>query len=468
MIPNLAHPYKHPYKITKVPSTKKTLWSPDSWQHYPAKQQAIYEDKQALAEVLKQLRRKSPLVFINEIEELKRNLSEAQQGGSFLIQAGDCAERFIDCHAAALLSKLSILTQVSTLLCQGLQKKAIRVGRMAGQYAKPRSTDMELFEGRTIPSFRGDSIHSFNPKFEDRQPDPKRLLQAYQHSAWSTNFIRSLTSDQIKHMYQRPQWRLDSFKTNWSTSDYNSLESTVLQSLQLAAMFDDERSTLGHKTPFYTSHEGLLLPFEQAMTRHIKSSDQHEGGFYNVSAHMLWIGDRTRDLEGAHTEYFRGISNPIGIKIGPNFDPFDITLLLKKLNPANKLGKIILIPRFGADKVADLLPKLILAVQQSRQIVLWSCDPMHGNSAFSALGRKTRVLEKITEELRHTQAIHRRFSTYLGGLHLELTGEDVTECLGGSENINEDELEKSYETYCDPRLNYSQSLELAFHFMRNL
>lgn len=385
-------------------------WSPTSWKKLPAKHQPIYEDQELLKNTLQQLNQLPHLVGLREIQELKSRIASAQQGQEFLLQGGDCAEKFEDCHIEGITSKINIMLQLSEILRRGLKKPIISVGRIAGQYAKPRSNEFERVLGENIPSFKGDSVNSFEANIRARRADPQRLLLSYQHSARSLNWIRNLSTKK-----------------------------------------------------FYTSHEGLLLPLESALTHQLADKNI----YLNMSAHMLWLGDRTRDVDGAHVEYFRGIENPIGIKLGPSITADELLLLIDKLNPCNETGKITLITRLGEHKVQTLLPSLIQAVQSQSFKVLWSCDPMHGNLSITEHGIKTRRFDSILNEMLTTFHIHKNEGSILGGVHFELTGDNVTECIGGAEKITADDLSKHYDSYCDPRLNYHQSLEIAFEIAKN-
>ena len=435
----------------------KRLWSPESWQEKPIAQQPCYDDIKHLEAVLTKLQALPPLVFSGEVDQLREQLARAGRGEVFILQGGDCAERFVDCNRTAIESKLKILLQMSVVLCYGLKKPVIRIGRIAGQYAKPRSNTVETVDGVDIPVYRGDIINGFKADLASRRPDPERILQAYHHSAATLNYIRALTKGGFADLHFPHHWDMDFINSAQVNLDYQK----VLDNIRSAIAFME---SLGSKTEnlssveFYTSHEGLLLPVEQAHTFLDETNGQH----YNLGAHMLWIGDRTRRLDGAHIEYFRGVANPVGIKVGPSADPSEIAQTLKILNPERHEGKLMLITRYGQGRVDAHLPELIRAVQASGIPVTWSCDPMHGNGSKSPSGLKTRDFQAILSELTETFAIHRAHSTVIGGIHFELTGDNVTECLGGSAGITDEHLTSNYETYCDPRLNYSQSLEMAF------
>ena len=406
---------------------------------------------------MEKIRVSPPLVFEGEIDSLKAELAAASLGKKFVLQGGDCAERFQDCNQKMITNKVNILLQMSVILCYGTRKPVIRVGRIAGQYAKPRSNELEEVNGQSLLVYRGDNVNSFEPHTSLRQPDPTRLFQGYQLSALTLNFIRALSSGGFADLHHPDNWNL-SFVSK-SPQWYRYKE--VVQNIKNAITFME---TIGYRdsflagVDFYTSHEGLILSFEEALTR----QSTRNGKFYNLGAHMLWIGDRTRQLDGAHVEFFRGIANPLGIKVGPDADPQELVEVIETLNPHLELGRITLITRFGAGKVAAHLPDHIRAVSSAKLPVCWSCDPMHGNAIKTKNNIKTRDFDAILQELKETFACHKDMGTNLGGVHFELTGDDVTECTGGSEGITTADLSKSYQTYCDPRLNYSQSLELAF------
>ncbi len=433
-------------------------WTPASWRTKPIKQQPNYASATALGDVLNVIRTYPPLVFAGEVDNLKRQLADAAAGKRFLLQGGDCAERFQDCTPEAITSKLKILLQMSVVLCYGARQPVVRVGRIAGQYAKPRSSDLETVDGVTLPVFRGDNINSFEADVERRKPDPQRLLTSYHTASMTLNYVRAMITGGFADLHHPENWNLSFFDKSTHRTRYEQ----VVANIQDAVAFMDslggvKEEKLG-SIDFFTSHEGLLLGFEEAMTRLVPGKDR----YYNLGAHMLWIGDRTRELTGAHVEYFRGIANPIGIKWGPSADVKEMVELIGALNPSNEPGRVTIITRFGHDKVEECLPPAIEAVRQARRSVLWSSDPMHGNVIKTKANIKTRDFGSILTELRQCFTIHQRLKSRLGGVHFELTGEDVTECTGGSEGIGEADLVRNYETFCDPRLNYSQSLEMAF------
>ena len=436
---------------------KHQEWSVDSWKKFPAKQQPNYPDEGQLDEILSKVGAYPPLVFSGEIESLKSQLAEASEGRRFLLQGGDCAERFVDCNTESITRKLKIILQMSVVLCYGARKPVIRVGRIAGQFAKPRSNDQETVDGQEIPVFRGDNINSFDPDPEARKPDPQRLLKSYHTSALTLNYIRALTKGGFADLHHPHNWDVDFI----SNGDKNPKYLEIVDNIQSAITFMESLGTREQNlkgVEFYTSHEGLMLPYEEAQTKY----DPIQGGYYNLGAHFLWIGDRTRQLDGAHVEYFRGIQNPIGLKVGPSASPPDILALVKALNPHNEPGRITLISRFGEGTVANHLPDFIEAMQSDNQKVLWSVDPMHGNAIKTKNNIKTRDFNAILSEIKESAAVHRQAGSHLGGVHFELTGDDVTECIGGAANITREQLSQNYQSYCDPRLNYSQSLEMAF------
>ena len=430
-------------------------WTPESWRKLPIKQQPVYESEDKLNAVLGEVKKLPPLVFVGEVERLKQQLAKAGNGESFVLQGGDCAERFQDCNREAITRKLKIMLQMSVVLCYGLRKPIIRIGRIAGQYAKPRSSDMENVDGKDIPVYRGDIINSFEANAEARKPDPQRIKQAYFHSIATLNYIRALTKGGFADLHHPQSWDLKFVSNAPKKIEYER----IVHNIQDAIVFMESLGSREEKlssVEFYTSHEGLLLPLEEAMTQYLPEYDAH----YNLGAHTLWIGDRTRQLDGAHIEYFRGIANPLGLKVGPSSDPRDIIAICQALNPKKDKGKINLISRYGNGKAGKHLPQLIEAMKDTP--VVWSIDPMHGNAIKTESGTKTRSFDDILGEVKEGLSIHKTAGSKLGGIHFELTGDDVTECIGGSAGITAEQLSTHYETYCDPRLNYSQSLEMAF------
>ena len=437
---------------------KATNWTPDSWRSKPIQQQPKYENPSELGQTLGTIRSYPPLVFVGEVENLRRQLAEAASGRRFVLQGGDCAERFQDCTPEAITSKLKILLQMSVVLSYGARQPVIRIGRIAGQYAKPRSSDSETVNGVSMPVFRGDNINAFDPDLQGRRPDPKRLLQSYYAASMTLNYVRAMITGGFADLHHPEHWNLSFVSKSSHRQRYEQVVANIRDAVAFMESFGGVREETLGTVDFFTSHEGLLLGFEEAMTRHVS----HFGRHYNLGAHMLWIGDRTRALDGAHVEYCRGIANPIGIKWGPSADPQEMVEIIKTLDPGNEPGRITIITRFGAGRVEASLPAAIEAVRRAGLNVLWSSDPMHGNVIKTKQDVKTRDFDAILSELRACFQWHRKLGSRLGGVHFELTGEDVTECTGGSEGIGEADLSRNYETFCDPRLNYSQSLEMAF------
>lgn len=436
----------------------RKAWSPSSWKAYRILQQPVYPDPQARAQVLAKIGSYPPLVSAGEIERLKANFARAAEGRAFILQGGDCAERFIDCTDRMISNRLKILLQMSVILTYGIRMPIIKIGRIAGQYAKPRSNAYELLDGVEIPSYRGDSVNEFEPVPEARIPDPQRLLQSYYHASITLNYIRTAINGGFADLHDPYRWNLHTIEETSMWPAYKDVVDRILDAIHFMEAIDGARPESLGKVDFFISHEGLLLEYETAMTRR----DPQSGRYYNMGAHTLWIGERTRALDSAHVEYFRGIANPIGVKIGPSCEPDELLALLQVLNPMDEPGRITLITRMGIDHVDDRLPRLIRAVQKAGATVVWSCDPMHGNLIRSNGNRKTRDFSAILEEFRRTFYHHQAAGTFLAGAHFELTGEDVTECIGGAVELKDDDLHKNYDTYCDPRLNYAQSLEIAF------
>ena len=439
-----------------------TDWKPDSWQSKPALQQPAYPDSAALERALKQLARLPPLVTSWEIENLKQQLAGAVRGDRFLLQGGDCSESFAECESGAIASKLTSLLQMSLVLVQGSRKRVIRLGRFAGQYAKPRSADTETCHGVSLPTYRGDMINGADFTPEDRTPDPDRMLRAYERSALTINFIRSLIDGGFADLHHPEYWELGFVSRTTHAAEYMHMVSSIGESLRFMETLTGSALPDISRVDFFASHEGLHLPYEQAQTRQVP----RRSGWYNLSTHFPWMGERTRLLTGAHVEYFRGISNPIGVKIGPTVTPEEVLALAEVLNPANEPGRLTFIHRFGAACVAQCLPPVADAVRRAGKEVLWCCDPMHGNTESTGSGIKTRRFENILTELEQSFAILRDCGTHLGGVHFELTGENVTECIGGASGVTEADLAKDYRTQVDPRLNYEQSMEMALGLAR--
>jgi 3-deoxy-7-phosphoheptulonate synthase len=446
-------------KITAVPAGD---WFPGSWRLKPAAQQPVYPDPAAVEGVLAQLAKLPPLVSSWEIENLKHQLAAAVRGERFLLQGGDCSESFDDCESAAIASKLKILLQMSLVLVQGGKKQVTRIGRFAGQYAKPRSSDTEARDGVTLPTYRGDMINRSGFSAADRVADPQLLLRAYERSGLTINFIRALIEGGFADLHHPEYWDLGFVGRSPHASDYTRMVESIGDSLRFMETLAGAVLADINRVDFFTSHEGLHLLYEQAQTRQVP----RRTGWYNLSTHFPWIGERTRSLRGAHIEYFRGISNPIGIKIGPSVSPEEAVALAEVLNPANEAGRLTFLHRLGADRVEKCLPPLAQAIRQRGLNVLWCCDPMHGNTETTASGIKTRRFEKILKELELSYRILAECGTHLGGVHFELTGDNVTECLGGASGVTEDDLRRDYRTQLDPRLNYEQSMEMALLLAR--
>ena len=438
-------------------SPECTAWHPASWQGRPAQQQPTYEDPAALAQVVAELSRLPPIVVSWEIEALRERLAAAQRGQAFLLQGGDCAETFADCESDSIAKKLKILLQMSLVLLHGLKKPIIRVGRMAGQYAKPRSAETESRDGVTLPSFRGDLVN--RPEFTAaaRRADPQLLLRGYERAALTLNFARALVDGGFADLHHPEYWDLGFVKHAPLKDAYQRIVQSIGDALDFFEGISGRRVHEASLVDFYASHEGLHLLYEQAQTRFIPRQDR----WYNLSTHMPWIGMRTAKLDGAHVEFFRGISNPIGIKIGAAMDAAWLQGLIGTLNPQDQPGRLTLIHRFGVRDIDSALPKMIDAVRQSGQTVLWVCDPMHGNTETSTAGLKTRRFENILKEVDLAFRIHAEHGSRLGGVHVELTGDDVTECTGGARGLTDADLQRAYRSTVDPRLNHEQALELA-------
>ncbi len=416
-----------------------------------------YPDENRVADVLSRLSRLPPLVTSWEVERLKKELAEAQRGERFLLQGGDCAERFDECNSDVIAKKLKILMQMSLVLLYGLKKPLVRVGRIAGQYAKPRSTDTETRDGVSLPTFRGDLINKDGFTLEDRTPDPELMLEGYERASLSLNFIRALVDSGFADLHHPEYWDLDFASHSPLEEEYRRIVSSISDSMDFFESISGRSIHQTNRVTMFTSHEGLHLPYEQAQTRYIPRWKR----WYNLATHFPWIGMRTGDLDGAHVEYFRGISNPLGIKVGPGMTGESLQKLLEVLNPLNEPGRITLIHRFGVSQIKERLPSLIRAVQATGSPVLWCCDPMHGNTEVTADGVKTRRFDNILDELEISFDIHEQTDSHLGGVHFEMTGEDVTECTGGARGLTDADLARSYKSQVDPRLNYEQALELA-------
>ncbi len=432
-------------------------WTPSSWQNRPAGQQPAYPDSESLAGAVEQLASLPPLVTSWEVERLKNQLAEAAAGKRFLLQGGACAERFDQCSAPIITNKLKILLQMSLVLTHGLKRRIIRVGRFAGQYAKPRSSDTEERDGVTLPSYRGEIVNGPDFTAEERTPDPERMLRGFEHAAMTLNFIRSLVDGGFADLHHPEYWDLDFVAHSPRAQEYQRVVESLSDSLQFMETLAGIQPGEISRVDFYTSHEGLLLPYEQAVTRRVPRRE----GWYNLGTHFPWVGLRTAEVDGAHVDYSRGIRNPIGVKIAPTMTPEWLLELFEILDPESEPGRLTLIHRMGHAKVADCLPPLVEAVQRAERTVLWCCDPMHGNTETTATGRKTRRFENILSELEQSFEIHADLGSYQGGVHFELSGDNVTECVGGARGLSEVDLDRAYESRVDPRLNYEQALEMA-------
>jgi len=435
-------------------------WTPESWRTRPILQAPEYPDRAALAEVEKQLSTFPPLVFAGEARALKRALGRVAAGEAFLLQGGDCAESFAEHNPNNIRDFFRVVLQMAVVLTYGAASPVVKVGRLAGQFAKPRSSAVEKQDGKELPSYRGDIINDIAFSEEARIPDPRRQIEAYRQSAATLNFVRALAHGGYASLARVHEWMLGFVKDAPRSQDYQELADRISQSLDFmrACGLDPDSHPELKTTELYTSHEALLLGYEQAMTR----VDSTTGDWYSTSGHMLWVGDRARQADHAHIEFCRGVKNPLGLKCGPSLKADDLLRLVDILNPENEPGRLTLIVRCGADKVAENLPGLIRAIQREGRKVVWSCDPMHGNTITSASGYKTRPFDRIIQEVKQFFAIHAAEGTYAGGVHLEMTGRDVTECTGGARAISDQDLNDRYHTFCDPRLNAEQAIELAF------
>lgn len=436
-------------------------WKPDSWRKFEALQQPEWPNRDSLEEACSNLSRYPPLVFAGEVRSLKAHLARVARGEAFLLQGGDCAESFNDFTADAIRDKLKVLLQMAVILTHGLSKPVIKVGRIAGQFAKPRSSPMETQNGVSLPSFRGESVN--DPYFSElaRLPDPKRLERAYFQSASTLNLLRAFTSGGFADLRKLHHWNQDFVAQSPQGKRYARLADQlgeILRFMDVVGVNDGLHGSVLNEIEYFTSHEALILEYESSLTR----VDSLTGEYYDCSAHMLWIGERTRQLDGAHVAFLSGVKNPLGIKIGPTATVDDIMGLCDRLNPDNEAGKISLITRFGHDKIGDTFPALLRKVSREGRHIIWVSDPMHGNTYSAPSGLKTRSMDHILGELKSFFSIHQAEGTLPGGVHFELTGENVTECIGGSHEVTEAQLADRYETTCDPRLNAAQSLDIAF------
>jgi 3-deoxy-7-phosphoheptulonate synthase len=436
------------------------IWTPSSWQQQPILQQPTYPDARHIQEIQDRLAQRPPLVFAGEVRALRQQFSEVTQGRAFLLQGGDCAESFAEFHADNIRDTFKVLLQMAVVLTFAGSCPVVKVGRMAGQFAKPRSTDNETIDGKSLPSYRGDIVNDICFSEESRTPDPNRLMQAYNQSAATLNLLRAFAQGGFADLHEVHKWNLSFVEKSPLGEKYQHLAEQIDQALAFmeACGISSGNSPQIHETALYTSHEALLLNFEQALTRKDSLTDE----WYDCSAHMLWIGDRTRQLDGAHVEFLRGVKNPIGVKVGPSMQPDELIKLIDILNPDNEPGRLNLIARMGADHVLKLLPPLLSRVKNEGRHALWSCDPMHGNTIKTSNGYKTRAVDSILQEMKGFFDAHQAEGTYAGGVHFEMTGQNVTECIGGAYQITEEKLADRYHTHCDPRLNADQALELAF------
>jgi 3-deoxy-7-phosphoheptulonate synthase len=435
-------------------------WTPDSWRQKPIEQAPRYPDAARLAAVEGQLAGFPPLVFAGEARKLKKALAGVAEGRAFLLQGGDCAESFAEHSADNIRDFFRVFLQMAVVMTFAGALPVVKIGRIAGQFAKPRSSDMETQDGVSLPSYRGDIVNDIAFTEAARVPDPERQLNAYRQSAATLNLLRAFATGGYANLENAHRWMLGFIKDSPQAARYEELANRITEALDFmrACGIDPESHPEMRSTDFYTSHEALLLGFEQALTR----TDSTTGDWYCTSGHMIWIGDRTRQPGNAHVEYCRGVKNPIGLKCGPSLTAEELIRLIDILNPDNEAGRLTLICRFGAEKVAEHLPKLVRAVEREGRAVVWSCDPMHGNTIKAASGYKTRPFDRVMNEIRGFFAVHEAEGTIPGGVHLEMTGKDVTECTGGARAISETDLRDRYHTYCDPRLNADQSIEAAF------
>ena len=438
----------------------KKEWTLKSWKKYKAAQQPDWETAKNYSSVIKKIKNYPPLVFAGEVRALKKQLANAAQGKGFLIQGGDCAETFESFKADIIKNKLKVLLQMSLVLTYGASCNIIKVGRIAGQFAKPRSSNTEKRGTVELPSYRGDAVNDIKFSLKERTPNPKRLLQAYNQAAATLNLLRAFTTGGFADLNQAQLWNQEFISKSPQGKRYANITNKIDDALTFmkSVGINTQINTQLKSTEFYTSHEALLLGYEESLTR----KDSLTKEWYDCSGHFLWIGDRTRQLDGAHVEFLSGINNPIGIKVGPSITQNELLQLCEKLNPNNEWGRLSLITRMGAENIRKMLPPLIKTIKKNKKHVLWVCDPMHGNTYKTKTGYKTRHFDTILEEIEHFFAIHKAEQTIPGGVHFELTGENVTECMGGARQISDTDLRKNYETACDPRLNNEQSLELGF------
>jgi len=447
-------------------ATKVSDWEPGSWRQRQARQLPDYPDQQALAAVEARLCDCPPLVFAGEARNLSTGLAEVAAGRAFLLQGGDCAESFSEFHADNIRDSFRVLLQMAAVMTFGAICPVVKVGRMAGQFAKPRSQSIETLEDVSLPIYRGDIINGIEFSAETRRPDPERMLRAYSQAASTLNLLRAFAQGGYANLQEVHRWNLEFLDGSPQGDRYQAFADQISEALEfIEAMGITANNTpVLRQTDLYTSHEALLLPYEETLTR----VDSTTGQWYDTSAHLLWVGERTRQLDGAHVEFLRGVANPLGVKIGPDASEDDLLRLIDVFNPDNNPGRLTVIVRMGADKIRERLSPLITRIETEGRSVIWSCDPMHGNTVKSASGYKTRMFERIMEEVRGFFEVHSALGTHAGGIHVEMTGQNVTECTGGAQAIRDEDLADRYHTHCDPRLNASQSLELAFDIAQML
>ncbi|VVT46243.1 uncharacterized protein SAPINGB_P001117 [Magnusiomyces paraingens] len=448
-------------QVEEAVHQKRPEWTPTTWQDYPIKQDVVYDDETKVEAALEKLESLPPLVHPAEIERLKQKLSDAAEGKAFLLQGGDCAELFDYCNEDRIDSQLKVLLQMSLVLIWGSKLPVIRMGRMAGQYAKPRSKLTEMIDGNEIPSFRGDNINGFDIK--SRTPDPARLVSSYFHAAATINHVRSQLANGFADLRRPLDWDLSHVQKDHVRERYQEVVDRITEGLAFMKTIGADKSADITSVDFFTAHEALLLEYEQTLTRNLRDPATNIKKWYNTSAHFVWIGDRTRQIDGAHVEFFRGLANPIGIKVGPSMEAKELVELLDIVDPNYETGRVTLITRYGGAKIRDLLPQHIKAVRASGHKVVWVSDPCHGNTKVSPVTKfKTRYFDDIATEIRLALEIHKECGSVLNGMHLELTGDAVTECIGGSQALEDKDLVIRYDTVCDPRLSVSQSLDIAF------
>ncbi|MDA9734190.1 3-deoxy-7-phosphoheptulonate synthase class II [SAR116 cluster bacterium] len=437
-------------------------WKPNSWRNYPVVQMPTYPDESKVNSVEARLSFKPPLVFAGEVQALKKSLALAEKGNAFILQGGDCAESFSQFSANGIRDTFKVLLQMAVILTYGSSIPIIKIGRIAGQFAKPRSSGVEIIDGIELPSYRGDMINDMEFNKTARQPDPQRLIDGYEQSAATLNLIRAFAQGGMANLEKVHEWTLGFLNDTPETDKYREIANRISESLNFMKACGLTSSSVPQlrETDFFTSHEALLLNYEEALTR--EDTITAEKGWYATSAHLLWVGDRTRQFDHGHIEYLSGIQNPVGIKCGPSLEKDDLIRLLDKVNPNNESGKVVLICRMGSEKVNEHLPKLIKNIKANGKNVTWCCDPMHGNTIKASNGYKTRRVAEILNEVNNFFLVHKSEGTLPGGVHFEMTGSNVTECLGGANEVKESDLGSRYHTHCDPRLNGSQSLELAF------